>query len=51
MFFGLNPCCVHRASTIAKNIRPNDMYTNRGIRYSKEINRRKLGKKGSSSVL
>jgi len=51
MFFGLNPRYVHRASTIAKNIRPNDMYTNRGIRYSKEINRRKLGKKGSSSVL
>lgn len=51
IFFGTSKYNVNLASVIAKSVRPNDMYTDRGIRFSKQINNRKLGKKGSSSVI
>ncbi len=51
MFFGTNKYNVNLASVLSRSIRPNDMYTDRGIRFSKQINNRKLGKKGSSSVI
>jgi len=51
MFYGVNKGIVKLSSLLARSTRPNDMFTDRGIRFSKQINNRKLGKKGSSSVL
>lgn len=51
MFYGVNKSIVKMCSLLSRSIRPNDMFTDRGIRFSKQINNRKLGKKGSSSVL
>lgn len=51
MFFGSSLSNVSSAALMSKNIRPNDMYTDRGIRFSKDCNKRKLGKKGSSSFI
>lgn len=51
MFYGVNKNIVKMCSLLSRSIRPNDMFTDRGIRFSKQINNRKLGKKGSSSVL
>lgn len=51
IFFGSSLDYVSSAALMSKNIRPNDMYTDRGIRFSKDCNKRKLGKKGSSSFI
>jgi len=51
MFYGTDTLSVNKASYMSFKVRPNDMFTNRGIRFSKQVNFRKLGKKGSSSVL
>ena len=51
IFFGTSKYNVNLASIIARSVRPNNMYTDRGIRFSKQVSNRKLGKKGSSSVI
>jgi len=51
MFFGSSLNYVSSAAFLSKNIRPNDMYTDRGIRFSKDCNKRKLGKKGATSLI
>lgn len=51
MFYGVNKGLVNVCSIVSRSVRPNDMFTDRGLRFSKQINNRKLGKKGSSSVL
>lgn len=50
MFYGSNKYFVDEASNIARSVRFNDMFTNRGIRFSKQINFRKLGKKGATTL-
>jgi len=51
MFYGTKPSYVLKASVISKKVRPNDIYTLRGIRWAKDLSVKKLGKKGSSSIV
>jgi hypothetical protein len=51
MFYGASKRHVAIGSALSKLVRPNDMFTDKGIRFSKQINNRKLGKKGSTSVI
>lgn len=51
MFYGSSKYHVDSTASTTKLVRPNDVFTDRGIRFSKQINNRKLGKKGSTSVI
>lgn len=51
MFYGSNLSILNHGSNVTYRVRPNDMYTARGIRFSKSVAIRKLGKKGATSVI
>ena len=42
---------VSHTSNLSLMVRPNDLYTDRGIRFSKYMSRRKLGAKGPSTLI
>ena len=51
MFYCSNSLILNHAANITYRVRPNDLYTARGIRPTKYVSKRKLGKKGATSVI